>query len=161
MGDITTASGTRVFVGPATDSTFDTLAEFQAISPWTEVGLVESVGEFGDKSNPITFEALGDSRVRKAKGARDAGTLAIVCGADPTDVGQLALTAAEETNSNYAFKVILPDQIGGVGIPTTLYFRGLVMGKRLNVGNNSNVIRRNFDVGINSQIFEDAASAGP
>lgn len=156
-GDIITASGTRVFIGVAVNSTIDTIAEFEAQSGWIEVGLVESVGEYGDQSNPINFEALGDGRVRKAKGARDAGILAIVCGHDPTDVGQAALVAAEATNDNYSFKIILPD--GPVGYSDTIqYFRGLVMGKRLNVGNNANVVRRSFSVGINSEVFENPAS---
>jgi len=156
-GDVITASGTRVFIGAAAGSTIDTIAEFEAISGWTEVGLVESVGEYGDEANPVTFQALGDGRVRKSKGARDAGTLALVCGHDPTDVGQAALIAAEGTNNNYAFKIILPD--GPVGYSDTIqYFRGLVMGKRQNVGNNENIVRRNFNIGINTEIFEDPAS---
>jgi hypothetical protein len=156
-GDVVTASGTRVFVGSAVTSATDTIAEFEAISGWIEVGLVESVGEYGDQSNPVNFEALGDGRVRHSKGARDAGTLAIVCGHDPTDTGQAALVAAEATNNNYAFKVILPD--GPAGYSDTIqYFRGMVMGKRLNVGNNENIIRKNFSVTINSEIFEDPAS---
>jgi hypothetical protein len=156
-GDVITASGTRVFIGAAATSSIDTIAEFEAISGWTEVGLVESVGEFGDQANKVTFEALGDGRVRKSKGARDAGTLAIVVGHDPTDVGQAALIAAEATNVNYAFKLILPD--APVGFSDTIqYFRGLVMGKRLNVGNNENIVRRNFSVEINSAVYEDPAS---
>jgi hypothetical protein len=156
-GDVVTASGTRVFVGSAVTSTVDSVAEFEAISGWIEVGLVESVGEYGDQSNAVNFEALGDGRVRHSKGARDAGTLAIVCGHDPTDTGQAALVAAEATNNNYAFKVILPD--GPAGYSDTIqYFRGMVMGKRLNVGNNENIIRKNFSVTINSEIFEDPAS---
>jgi hypothetical protein len=156
-GDVITASGTRVFIGAAATSVIDTIAEFEAISGWTEIGLVESVGEYGDQANKVTFEAVGDGRVRKSKGARDAGTLAIVCGHDPTDAGQAALIAAEATNNNYAFKVILPD--GPVGYSDTIqYFRGLVMGKRLNVGNNENIVRRNFSVEINSEVLEDPAS---
>jgi hypothetical protein len=156
-GDVITASGTRVFIGAAATSVIDTIAEFEAISGWTEIGLVESVGEYGDQANKVTFEAVGDGRVRKSKGARDAGTLAIVCGHDPTDAGQAALIAAEATNNNYAFKVILPD--GPVGYSDTIqYFRGLVMGKRLNVGNNENIVRRNFSVVINSEVLEDPAS---
>lgn len=157
MGDIITASGTKVYIGNAVTSTTDTIAEFQATSVWTEIGLIESVGEFGDESNPVTFQSLGDGRVRKAKGARDAGTLAIVCGHDPTDVGQAAMIAAEAVSDNYSFKVVLPD--GPVGYSDTiLYFRGLVMGKRQNIGNNENVVRRNFNVAINSEIFSDPAS---
>jgi hypothetical protein len=156
-GDVVTASGTRVFIGSAVTSAVDTIAEFEGISGWVEVGLVESVGEYGDQSNAVNFEALGDGRVRHSKGARDAGTLAIVCGHDPTDSGQAALIAAEATNNNYAFKVILPD--GPAGYSDTIqYFRGMVMGKRLNVGNNENIIRKNFSVTINSEIFEDPAS---
>lgn len=156
-GDVITASGTRVFIGAAAGSTIDTIAEFEGLSGWTEVGLVESVGEYGDEANPVTFQALGDGRVRKSKGARDAGTLALVCGHDPTDAGQAALIAAEGTNVNYAFKIILPD--GPVGYSDTIqYFRGLVMGKRQNVGNNENIVRRNFNIGINTEIFEDPAS---
>ncbi len=74
-----------------------------------------------------------------------------------TDVGQAAMIAAEATNDNYMFKIILPD--GPVGYSDTIqYFRGMVMGKRQNVGNNENLIRRNFNVGINSAILEDPAS---
>lgn len=157
MGDIVTASGTRVFIGAAATSAVDTVAEFEATSMWVEVGLVESVGEIGDEANPVTFQALGDGRVRKAKGARDAGTMALVCGHDPTDTGQAAVEAAEATNNNYMFKLVLPD--GPVGYSDTiLYFRGLVMGKRKNIGNNENVIRNQYNVGINSEIFADPAS---
>jgi hypothetical protein len=156
-GDVVTASGTRVFIGAAATSSIDTIAEFEATSGWVEIGLVESVGEYGDQANKVTFEALGDGRVRKSKGARDAGTLAIVCGHDPTDTGQAALVAAEATNVNYMFKVILPD--GPAGYSDTIqYFRGLVMGKRLNVGNNENIVRKNFSVEINSAVLEDPAS---
>lgn len=157
MGDIVTASGTRVYIGVAVASTIDSIAEFEAVSTWTEVGLVESVGEYGDEANLVTFQAVGDGRVRKAKGARDAGTLALVCGHDPTDVGQAALIAAEATNDKYSFKIVLPD--GPVGYSDTIqYFRGLVLGKRQNVGNNENVIRRNFSIAIDSEVFEDPAS---
>ena len=157
MGDIITASGTQVYIGGAVTSTTDTVAEFAATSTWTLIGLVESVGEFGDESNPVTFQSIGDGRVRKSKGARDAGTLAIVCAHDPLDVGQAAMIAAEATNNPYSFKVVLPDGPSGYS-DTILYFRGLVMGKRQNIGNNENVVRRNFNVAIDSEIFTDPAS---
>lgn len=157
MGDIITASGTRVYIGAAVTSAIDSIAEFEAISGWVEIGLIESLGEYGDQSNEVTFAAIGDSRVRRAKGARDAGMMAIVCAHDPTDLGQAAVEAAEATNNNYAFKIILPD--GPAGYSDTIqYFRGLVMSKRLNVGTNDNVVRVNYNVGVNSEIFEDPAS---
>lgn len=159
MGDIVTASGAKMYIGPAVTSTSaDSLAEFAAVTAWTEIGLIESLGEYGDESSAVTFAALGDGRMRKAKGARDAGTIALTVAHDPTDTGQAAMEAAEATNNNYAFKVTLPDGPTDAYTDTTQYFRGLVMSKRKNVGSNDNVIRSTYNVGINSEIFTDPAS---
>jgi hypothetical protein len=157
MGDISTASGTRVFIGPAATSDTDTAVEFAALS-YIEIGLVESIGEFGDESADVTFAAIGDSRTRHAKGARDAGTMAIVCGHDPTDVGQAALLAAENTNDNYAFRVILSDSPTASYSDTNMYFRGLVRSAKRNIGTNDNVVRNTYNVGINSAIIEVLAA---
>lgn len=159
MGDIVTASGTKVYIGAAvTSAAADTLGEFQAMTPWTEIGLIESLGEFGDESADVAFAAIGDARTRHAKGARDAGTMTITCAHDPTDVGQAALEAAEATNNNYAFKVVLPDGPSGWS-DTELFFRGLVRSKRKNVGTNDNVIRNTYNVGVNSEVFTALASS--
>jgi Phage tail tube protein, TTP len=158
MGDITTASGTRVYIGAAVTTTAaDSLAEFQAMaSAWVEIGLIESLGEFGDESADVAFAAIGDGRTRHAKGARDAGTMAITAAHDPTDVGQAAIEAAEQTNNNYAFRVVLPD-----GPPnysdTEIFFRGLVRSRRKNIGTNDNVIRNTYNVGVNSELFTQPA----
>jgi hypothetical protein len=157
MGDIVTASGSRFFIGPAIASTIDTLAEFQAISGWTEVGLIEDLGQDGDQSTAVTGESVGDSRVRKAKGSRNAGTKTIVCFHDPLDAGQLAMEVAEQDSNNFAFKEVLND--GPVGYNDTVrYFRGLVMSRRQNKGTNNNIIRNTYDVEINSAIMSDPAS---
>src|SRR5215212_277692 len=142
MADIVTASGTKIYVSSAAAaSTIDTSAEFAALT-WVEVGLVEDVGEFGDESNPVTFAAIGDARVRRSKGARDAGVMSITCGWDAADTGQQKLITAEASDAdNYAFKVDFP------GTTEIQYFRGLVMSKRLRVGTNDNVIRATFNVG--------------
>lgn len=157
-GDITTATGTRFYIGPSAASTVDTTGEFAALS-YTEVGLVESYGEYGDDAADVTFSAVGDARVRHSKGARDAGTMALVVGHDPFDAGQLALIAAEATNNNFAFKIVLPDGPTTSSTDTVNYFRGLVKSKKLNVGANNNVIKRTFNIGINSPIYEIAATA--
>lgn len=161
MGDIVTASGTRVYIGAAVVATqADSLAEFEAMTGWTEIGLIESVGEFGDSSSDVSFAVIGDGRTRHAKGARDAGTMTITCAHDPTDAGQLALEAAEATNDNYAFKVVLPDAPTGSYSNTQIYFRALVRSKRKNIGSNDNVIRNTFECGINSELFTDPSTAG-
>lgn len=160
MGDIFTASGAKLYIGPSvTTAQADSIAEFDALV-WTEVGLVESLGEFGDESSAVTFAALGDARVRKAKGARDAGTMTVTCAHDPSDPGQSALIAAEGTNNNYPFKITLPNRLNATGTDEVNYFRALVMSRRGNIGDNANVVRRTFSLGINSQIYEKPATAG-
>ena len=152
MGDITTATGAKIFIGPATSSATDTVAEFAALTGYTEIGLVESLGEFGDESASVNFSSLNDGRVRKAKGTRDAGNLTLTCARDTNDPGQDALIAAEATPLKYAFKVTYPDQITSGGSGSVEYFRALVMSKRGNVGSADNVIRRTFMLGIDSAI---------
>lgn len=154
MGDIVTASGTRVYIGNAvTAAQADTLAEFQAMSGWTEIGLIESISDFGDESADVAFAAIGDGRTRHAKGARDAGTMTLVCAHDPTDVGQTAVELAQSTNDNYAVRVVLPDGPPGFS-DTELFFRGLVRSQRKNIGTNDNVIRNTYSFGLNSEVFK-------
>src|SRR5262245_23612958 len=119
MANISASAGTKLYIGPQVAlSTLSVLSEanavlnFEAISEgdWDEVGGLESLGEFGDQSNAITFASLGDSRMLKLKGVRDAGTMAVVVGRDPEDVGQLAMEAAERQTANYRFRVVLNDE---------------------------------------------------
>lgn len=159
MADIFTATGTKIFIGPSVTNATDTTAEFAALT-WTEIGLVESLGEFGDQSSAVTFAVIGDGRTRKAKGARDAGSVTITVGHDTTDDGQAALIAAEATYNNYAFKVVLPNRLNVTGTDEIQYFRGLVMSKRLNVGGNDNVVKDTYEVGINSPVYVVEPTAG-
>ncbi len=155
---IVTASGTRIYVGAAVSiAAADTLVEFQAMSAWTEITPVESIGAFGDSANDVTFAAIGDSRVRHAKGARDAGRFDLVVAHDPIDAGQLALDAAQATNSQYAFRVDLPDSPGPTYTSSVLYFRALVQGNPMNIGTNDNVIRKTYSIGLQSEVFTQVA----
>jgi hypothetical protein len=154
MGDIFTANGTTISISTTTAaSTVDTATEFAA-KTYSAIGLVEDIGEYGDQANDVTFAAIGDGRVRRSKGARDAGVLQVVCAYDPADTGQLqAITAeaANGANANYAFKIVHQDAGNMVH-----YFRGIVMSKRLRVGTNDNVVRQVFNIAVNSPVVEVA-----
>ncbi len=143
------AGGSRFFIGSANSDRFTVLADFVADS-YIEVFEVEDMGEFGDESETITFTSLQDGRVRKFKGPRDAGTMAIVVGDDPNDEGQIAMEAAEATPFDYNFRAILNDAVTLGGTPSEHYFIGKVMSKRRNVGQANNIVRRTFSVGVNS-----------
>ena len=150
---INAASGAKLYIGGPNSDVDSFLADYHADS-YIEVGEVEDLGEFGDESATIEFTSLGDGRVRKLKGPRDAGTMNITVGDDMTDAGQAAMEAAEATIFDYNFKIVLNDAltIGGTG--SNHFFIGKVMSKRRNVGNATNVVRRAFTVGINSAITE-------
>lgn len=159
MGDVITASGTKVYIGPAVSAgASDSLAEFKALTGYVEVGLTESLGEFGDEASSVKFSSLNDARTRKAKGVRDAGTLALTVGRDTTDAGQDALIAAEGTNNKFAFKVVYPDRLTPGGTDSVEFFRALVLSKRTNVGSADNIVRRSFMLDIDSEIFSEDAT---
>lgn len=158
---VNTAAGSRLFVGTtlAIDQTSEVtaLADF-ASDVYTEVGEVEDLGEFGDEAGEAQFSSLADRRVRKFKTTFDAGSIPVVCGDDSSDAGQQAMLAAFASDLDYNFKVLLNDQLTISGTPTVQYFRGKVMSKRRVVGMVTNVVRRRFAVGINSEIYEIAAT---
>jgi hypothetical protein len=148
---ISTGSGVQFFIGTTDDA--ENLSQFLT-DTYIEVGEVEDLGEFGDESELVTFASLANARLQKLKGVRDAGTLALVVGADDTDVGQDALIVAEADDTlDFSFKVILNDKATLGGAPSEHYFRGKVMSKRLGVGTVNNVIRRTFNIGVNSEIL--------
>lgn len=158
---IQTNAGTRFFIGPVTavesidfSTPEDALDDFEDISGWIEVNEIEDYGQLGDESAEVTFTAVKDRRVRKLKGSRNAGTMAIVCGRDPLDPGQIALIAAERTDFNYAFKIEYSDARDEDHTDSVEYFIGLVMSRPTNLGTVDNVQRRTFNVGVNSEIIE-------
>jgi hypothetical protein len=156
-GDIETTSGTKFYISnTAAASTVDTLAEYEALT-WIEISEVEDLGNVGDVSTEVTGAAIGDSRIRKAKGARNAGTMNVICfDTVPLDVGQVAVIAAEASYSNYAFKIEFPPPV--VGSAAIIYFRGLVMSNELRLGTNDNIRRRAFNIGVNSALTEEPAT---
>lgn len=147
---ISTAAGAQFFIG--TSVIAENLSQFLT-DVYVEVGEVEDLGEFGDESEIVTFASLADSRQRKLKGVRDAGVLPVTVGADDTDLGQDAMIAAEGEVLDFNFKVILNDKVTLGGTPSEHYFFGKVTSKRITVGTVNNVVRRTFNVGVNSAII--------
>jgi hypothetical protein len=156
---IASTTGAKIYIGPV-NAVADTPTAYSALS-WTEVMEVESIGEFGDQASTITFTSLGDARVRKRKGVRDAGDLNVVVANDPLDPGQLALVAAQKTSFSYAVKVVLQDAADGNDTNSVSYFRALVASSRLNVGAANAMIKRAFAFLIDSQVIEVPSVAVP
>jgi hypothetical protein len=123
-----------------------------ALDTWVEVGGVESIGSFGDSSAEVTFVGLGDARVQKLKGARDAGNLSVTMAFIGGDAGQEDLVDAEadNTSSNYNFKVTYSD--GEVR-----YFSGQVASVVEEVSGANSVLMLTSEIRINTTVFKVAA----
>lgn len=160
-------AGSRLFISPTAVnpdtinamSDGDAVTFFEAINDWIEVEEVEDFGTAGDTSEAITFTAVGNKRVRKLKGPKDAGTQSVVVGRDPLDDGQEALIVAEGTDYNYAFKIEFNDARSPNHSKSAMFYAGMIMSKASNMGNVSNVVRRNFDIGINTGVIEVLSGA--
>lgn len=154
---INTALGAKISIGTtlAIDFTTDQSAidDFES-DVYTELSEVESMGEFGDEANDVTFASLSDARMRHLKGVRDAGVMEVVVGRDPADVGQNAAKAAQRTKFQYNFKVELEDAVDLNHSNSVFYFRALVMSARDEIGEADNVVRTTFNLGINTEIIE-------
>jgi hypothetical protein len=152
------ASGARFYVTTSAVYTEPANAAAYLALTWVEVADVESIGEYGDEASILTAATLQDSRVFKGKGPRDAGTIALTVLDRVDDAGQAQLITAEGVSQNYGFKVELPNKITTSGTNELNYFIGLVSSKRLNVGNTSNIVRRTFNIAVNSAITTTAAT---
>lgn len=159
---VSKTKGARMFVGPVVNadsigamSEGSAVAFFEAIveGDWDEIGEIESFGDVGDSSEVATFASVADGRVRKMKTTRDAGTMALVCGRDPLDEGQIALIAAEKTDFNYAFKIIYADARDDEHTESIDYFGGMVMSRPTNLGSVQDVTKSTFNIGVNTAIY--------
>jgi hypothetical protein len=121
---------------------------------WVEIDEASNLGAFGDTSASVTFSSIKDARVRKMKGARDAGNISLVCGYDARDLGQIAMRLAQTTKFYYAFKVIAADERLEDDTPTTFFFNALVDSEKVNFGANNAVVQTTFTIGINTDIIE-------
>lgn len=157
-------AGARFYIGPvANPDTIEAmtdenaLAYFEAIveGDWEEVQEIESFGDLGDNTEVATFASVADRRIRKFKTTRDAGTMALVCGRDPLDDGQIALIAAEKSDFNYAFKLVYADEREEAYSPTTEYFAGMVLSRPTNLGGVGDITKRTFNIGVNTAIYSD------
>ena len=81
------------------------LADF-AGQTWTKIEGWQTAGSVGDTAQATTTTLLSSGRDRKSKGSKNAGTMENTFVPDATDPGQILLTAAAESCSNYAFRVI-------------------------------------------------------
>lgn len=159
MSNLFATAGMKIHIGAAAMSFTGTdfvALDFDSVD-WTEIGGHTNVGSAGDTSELITSNQIAQSRTRKAKGTRNAGSLELVCDLDYADAGQVALIAAEKTIHAYPFRLTLNDAPAG-GTPSQRYFVALVMSQSEQYDEANSIMKLNATLEIDSNIVRVAAA---
>ncbi|MGF7160128.1 hypothetical protein FHS85_001751 [Rhodoligotrophos appendicifer] len=135
----TTSAGTKISIG--------TTADAHASDTYIQIGEVTNLGEFGRTYQEITHEPLASRDVKKHKGTRNDGSLAIQLARVIDDAGQEAVEDALDTDYDYNFKIELNDAPEG-GMPTLIYVKAKVMSFVDNIGGPNQVVGGTITLGI-------------
>ena len=163
--DIITAKGTKFYLAstvPAiTGNEVTDLAAFDGLT-WGEVGMVESIGEFGPEGQIGSFTPLGTGIACKFRGTTDNGEVQLTIAKTTTDTGLLALIAKQGDPAESAFKIELSETgAAGTGQKAQRYvFLGLVRSARVSVGSGDEVVKVSVAIPITGAIIEGAKVDG-
>ena len=162
--DIITAKGTKFYLAstvPAiTGDKATDLASFDGLT-WGEVGMVESIGEFGPEGQIGTFTPLGTGVACKFRGTTDNGEVQLTIAKTTTDTGLLALIAKQGDPAESAFKIELSETGTGTGAKAQRYvFLGLVRSARVSVGSGDEVVKLSVAIPITGALIEGAKVNG-
>jgi hypothetical protein len=163
--DLIASKGTKLFLCEAqptmTGVEGTDLAAFDALT-WIEVGMIESIGEFGPEKSLGTFTPLGTGVACKFAGTTDNGELSLSIAKTMTDEGLLDLIALQGVASETACKV----QLSAVGTTTGGHttpakyqrycFNGLVRSARITVGTGDDVVKVSVAIPVTGDIIEGA-----
>jgi len=151
-------AGTKLYIGGvlAMQSADFKASDFEG-EDWKEIGGLESLGTIGDTSEEIAVNLINESRTKRLKGPRNAGSMEIVFALNGEDEGQLALIAAEKTRNDYAFRLVFDDAPAG-GTPSERLWIAKVGSLTEAYEGADAVIRGNATLWINSNIVRVAAA---
>lgn len=123
-------------------------ASFGAVTGFTTVGEVTDLGEATTRDyNTVSHNPIASRRVVKLKGSFNNGTLSVQFGRDFADAGQTAFKTALNSDAAYSFKIVL--QSGKI-----LYFTGLVMSFKTNLGGVDQVAAAAANIELLSDVIE-------
>lgn len=153
-------NGSRLHIGgilPAKSTDF-AQADFSGQTAlWQEIDEIEGFGSVGDAAAEITFDSVSSGRTRRLKGTRSAGTMEVVCAIDAESEGQTAARLAEETQHDYAFRLVFNDAPAG-GTPSERMFVAKVASAVEALDTANNVMKLNLTLWVNSNVVRIAAA---
>ncbi|MGV8831252.1 MAG: hypothetical protein ACOH2N_04680 [Devosia sp.] len=161
MSILLVTAKSKLSIGPALafDNTDFIASDFTTGTPtYVLIGGTTNLGSAGDTSELITSNQIDAGRTRKAKGTRNAGSMAVICDIDIADAGQLALIAAEKSRESFSFMLEFNDAPSG-GTPSIRYFSAFVMSTAEQYDEANSVMKLNATLEIDSNIVRVAAAA--
>ena len=136
--DLITAKGTKVSIGD----------KITTLSPtYTEIGMIESIGEFGPEANTGSFTPIGTGLAGKYMGTTDNGDVQLTIAKTTTDTGLTELISAQKSDDPLAYKIELSDG-------TAYTFNGLCRSCRVNVGSGDDAVKITATIAITGTITE-------
>lgn len=152
MADPILSVGTTISVVKATPATYDA-AGFGALT-FVAIGEVESLGEFGGKTQLTNFIPLNSGIVKKLKGSTDYGTASMVIGLLDNDAGQVIIKEGFDGAGQYnihSFKVVASD--GSV-----TFFTAYVTSFVITTGGANDVRKASCELALNNKVVSDLFS---
>jgi len=146
------SKGTKIYIGAELPTTYDA-AGYDAVT-WTEIGMVESVGEFGPDSSIGSYTPIGTGVACKFMGTTDNGEISLTI-AKTADDGLADLLAEVGETSSLPYKVELSD---GTTKGTRYMFPGLVRSAKVSIGTGDDVVKINAAIVLNGAFVEGAAT---
>lgn len=115
-------AGSKYYIGSAAVNLPDVdvvEADFASVT-WIEVGNYQTMGSSGDASENIGTNLINRRRTINQKGSRQSPSRTDNFALNPDDTGQIAMIAAETTDYNYPFRIVLPTASAPVPKSTTV-----------------------------------------
>lgn len=154
-----TVQGTRLYIGSVAladiEAAADALADFTALSAGVEIGLIESIGNFGKVFQKVVSQTIANGRTYKFKGGYDQGAVNLVLVSDLSDPGQALLQQYGDSQDQltYPMKMTLNGAPMGFG---SAYFGVKVFSYEIQMGPVNTVVKAAVNLEINTDIFFDA-----
>jgi hypothetical protein len=142
------SSAGSTFALSASAPASETSSAYDALT-YTLVGEATNLASFGAESSLISHSPIADRVVKKLKGSKNNGSMEISYALDLSDQGQVMLKAAAESDNAYSIRIVLQNG-------TKVYFRGLVMSAKREVGGVDSITSGSSTIEITSNIIEVA-----
>lgn len=106
--NIQSQSGATLAISANRPVTFDAIGYADTDLTWSTVGEVEDFGNHGMQAQIIEFTAVADAIVQKLKGSKNYGTMQLMIGNVPGNVGQTLIATASESQNRYSARITYP-----------------------------------------------------